>query len=112
MPEYSFICNKCANRFSLFATYSEYESKKNKCTKCKSNDVDRDYSIDLQNMFGSVVKSNSDIKLGHLANRNRDRMSTDQKNELYQQHNAYKDGAQKLPKGMSKIKKGHKTKWT
>lgn len=112
MPEYSFECNNCGNKFSIVATYKEYDSKTIKCTKCQTKDIDRDYSTDLANMFGGVVKSDSDIKLGDLANRNRDRMSNDEKNYLYKKHNEYKGGQQELPTGMSRIKRGHKTKWT
>lgn len=115
MPVYTFKCNKCNNSFELFATYQGYDKLKPKCDSCQSSDVDRSYDIDMQNMVGSVVKSDSDIKLGDLANRNRDRMSDDHKAHLYKKHNDYKDNnaaLPKLPTGMSRMKKGKKTKWT
>jgi len=64
---------------------------------------------------GSVKKSDSELKtIGDLANRNRDRMTNDQKNYLDKKHNEYKDQdlAKELPKGMSRIKKPkNKIKW-
>ena len=112
MPEYSFLCNNCGNKFSIIATYKQYEAATIKCTSCQHTNIDRDYTTDFSGMYGGVIKSDTDIKLGDLANRNRDRMSADEKNHLYKKHNEYKGGSQELPKGMSKIKKGPKTKWT
>jgi hypothetical protein len=66
-------------------------------------------------MGSSVIKSDSELKtLGDLANRNRDRMSEDQKQSLYEKHNAYKEQGptQDLPKGMTRMKKTKGVKWT
>ena len=64
----------------------------------------------------SVKKSDDQLKtLGDLANRNRDKLSEDQKVELYSKHNSYKDepvNEKPLPKGLSRLKKQPKTKWT
>jgi superfamily II RNA helicase len=63
----------------------------------------------------SIRKSDSELKtIGDLANRNRDRMSDDQKQTLTQKHNLYKNKEEKkqLPSGMTRLKKQHKTKWT
>lgn len=64
----------------------------------------------------SVKKSDDQLKtLGDLANRNRDKLSEDQKVELYSKHNSYKDepvSEKPLPKGLSRLKKQPKTKWT
>jgi len=60
--------------------------------------------------------SDSELKtIGDLANRNRDKLTNEQKTELYNQHNAYKldQPATELPKGVSRIKKpSKKNKWT
>tara|TARA_B100001778_G_scaffold206947_1_gene171022 strand:+ start:789 stop:1133 length:345 start_codon:yes stop_codon:yes gene_type:complete len=114
MPVYTFECCKCKHLFELFASYSNYNSAKVECPKCQSKKVERSYGIDLQNMTGSVVKSDADMKLGDLANRNRDRMSDDHKQHLYNKHNKYKDPSfnKPLPKGMSRTKRKNKTKWT
>ena len=56
----------------------------------------------------SVRKSDSELKtLGDLADRNRDRLSNDQKTEMHQKQNEYKDQdlVKQLPKGMSRMKK-------
>lgn len=70
--------------------------------------------VDLATQSSSVKKSNSELKtIGDLANRNRDRMSDDQKAALYAKHNDYKEHKEenRLPAGMSRIKKGPKTIW-
>ena len=114
MPVYTYQCKKCQHVFELFATYSAFQNLQAKCPECKSKQVERSYQTDLQNMTGSVVKSDSDLKLGDLANRNRDRMSEDHKQYLYNKHNEYKDPSfnKPLPKGMSRPKRKGKTKWT
>lgn len=112
MPIYTFKCNDCQNIFEIIASYKEYNNINIKCDKCNSIDTDRAYSEDLQNITGSVIKSDCDLKLGHLANRNRDRMSDDHKQHLYNKHNSYKGSNVDLPNGMSRIPKGPKTKWT
>lgn len=111
MPVYTFRCIKCNHAFEIFASYSNYGAIKNKCPNCNSKKTERDYSIDLQNMTGTVIKSDGEIKLGDLANRNRDKMSEDHKAHLYKKHNEYKGKDIELPKGMSRIKKGKKNKW-
>lgn len=112
MPLYTFQCCSCQHIFEILVSYSEYEKIKPICSKCKSKNIGRLYSQDLQNIVGSVIKSDSDLKLGDLANRNRDRMSDDHKRHLYNKHNSYKNHNAELPSGMSRIKKGPKTKWT
>jgi len=41
MPTYDFICNNCNQRFDVFMTFAEYDSKKVSCTNCKSRNVRR-----------------------------------------------------------------------
>jgi hypothetical protein len=120
MPEYSFICDKCDEGFSLFFSITEYTklSSKNKinCPNCNSNKVNRDLLSDCSTIAGSVKKSDGELKtIGDLANRNRDRMSDDQKADLYKKHNSYRESEPEkpLPAGMSRIdtKKRKKTIW-
>jgi hypothetical protein len=62
----------------------------------------------------SIRKSDSELKtIGDLANRNRDKMSEDHKNDLYHKHNEYKESGQEdpLPQGMKRLKKQKKVKW-
>lgn len=114
MPEYSFVCRDCENRFSLVLSYKQYDSGRFSCDKCNSICLDRDYSTDLSNISGSVKKSDSELKtIGDLANRNRDKMSDDQKEHLYRKHNEYKLNKPNdpLPKGWNRVKKTSKPNW-
>ena len=60
-------------------------------------------------MSTSVRCSDSEVTLGHLAERNSSRMSNDEKAGLKKGHNSYKEaGKGKLPDGMSRVKKPEK----
>jgi len=112
MPEYSYLCEHCNYKFSLFYTIVGYDPSP-QCKKCKSK-CKRDYELDLTTINTSVKKSDSELKtIGDLAKRNSDRMSEDQKHALYMKHNSYKDDKdlKPLPSGMSRVKKGPKIKW-
>jgi putative FmdB family regulatory protein len=114
MPTYSYSCNYCNFDFEKFFSIRDYIEHP-ECPNCNKNNVDRNYSIDMITLNSSVKKSDSELKtVGDLANRNRDKLSTDEKVALHQKHNAYREeGIQKeLPKGMSRIKKPPKPKWT
>jgi hypothetical protein len=85
------------------------------CESCLCNNTSRSYTDDICTLQNSIIKHDSELKtIGDLANRNRDRMSNDQKQELHTKHNSYKEKeSQKiLPKGMNRIKKPNKYKWT
>lgn len=113
MPEYSYKCDKCNLTFSLVCSMREYRET-HSCEKCGSNCC-RDYLEDLSTLNTSVKLGDNELKtLGHLAHRNTERMSEDQKNELYIKHNSYKEDVsdKPLPKGMSRIKKPPKIQWT
>lgn len=114
MPTYTFICDTCECKFEKFFYIKDYDSNP-KCIDCNSKKTRRSYSDDLCNVSGYVVKSDDQLKtIGDLANRNRDRISDDRKIELYNKHNSYKETPpdKPLPKGMSRIKKPKKIKWT
>lgn len=105
MPTYSYVCEKCSDKFELFFYIKDYEPNP-KCASCGSKKTNRSYQDDV--CVGFVKKSDSELKtIGDLANRNRDRMSTDQKISLAQKHNEYKEGYsnKELPSGMSRIQK-------
>jgi putative FmdB family regulatory protein len=114
MPTYSYSCLDCQNSFELFFTIAQYTDKP-KCEACQSNNTCRDYQTDMKSIVNSVIKSDSELKtIGDLANRNRDKLSNDQKAHLEHKHNSYKEtpSDKPLPKGMSRIKKpSHKIKW-
>lgn len=112
MPEYTYECSSCGSKFSIICSISKYKEHP-KCD-CGSKKTVRCYVDDCLSINGSVKKSDSELKtIGDLANRNRDRMSEDHKNHLYQKHNSYKEETSDkiLPKGMSRIKKPPKTVW-
>lgn len=113
MPSYTYFCKKCDKSFEHFFSISKYKEKI-KCQSCKSY-CKRFYEEDMLTINGSVRKSDSELKtIGDLANRNRDKMSSDEIQSLNDKHNAYKEqeSIKQLPKGMSRIKKPkHKMKW-
>lgn len=115
MPEYTYYCDQCSKKFCIVCSIREYQENA-KCTKCNSKKTYRMYKDDLSTLNTSIKLSDSEIKtLGHLANRNAERLSQDEKEHLNTKHNSYKgaDTEINLPAGMSKIKKPKsKTKWT
>lgn len=113
MPEYTYKCEKCRIIFSLVCSIKEYQET-HICEKCGTRCC-RDYLEDLSTLSASVKLGDNELKtLGHLAQRNTERMSEDQKIDLYRKHNSYKEEVsdRPLPKGMSRIKKPPKIKWT
>lgn len=114
MPTYSYHCINCGEDFELFFYIKDYIQNP-KCIKCNKIQTHRRYIDDIITQSTSVKKSDSELKtVGDLANRNRDRMSDDQKIELHKKHNSYKETEpdRPLPKGMKRLKKQPKIKWT
>lgn len=114
MPSYSYTCLNCNCCFELFAYIKDYDPNP-KCSSCNSKKTERNYITDLQTINASVKKSDSELRtIGDLANRNRDKLSEDQKLELHNKHNSYKEqqSDKPLPKGMTRLKKQPKIKWT
>jgi putative FmdB family regulatory protein len=114
MPEYTYQCEDCSAIFSIVCSISEYGKKNVKCENCKSKHTYRRYVDDVSTLNTSVKKSDNELKtIGDLALRNTERMSDDQKADLYRKHNSYKETVPEkpLPKGMSRIKKPPKTIW-
>lgn len=113
MPTYSYNCEKCHSDFELFFYIKDYQEQP-KCPSCKSKSTHRLYINDISTQSASVRKSDSELKtIGDLANRNRDRMSDEQKSELHKKHNSYREAPEDkpLPKGMTRMKKGEKIIW-
>jgi putative FmdB family regulatory protein len=113
MPTYSYSCSDCNSNFELFFYIKDYISNP-KCLKCHNNNTYRRYIDDVATQNCSVRKSDGELKtLGDLANRNRDKLSTDEKNALYHRHHSYKETVEQkpLPNGMTRMKKGKKTIW-
>lgn len=114
MPTYSYYCTKCDLEFELFFYIKDYTDQP-ACPHCKSKKTNRLYIKDVSTQNTSVKKADSELKtVGDLANRNRDKMSEDEKIFLHNKHNAYKEEQPKnqLPKGMKRIPKQPKIKWT
>jgi putative FmdB family regulatory protein len=117
MPVYSYRCQKCKKDFELFFYIKDY-TENPECSFCGSRLTTRKYIEDAATLISSVKKADSELKtIGDLANRNRDKMSEDEKNSLYTKHNSYKyeESQKELPKGMTRIKpsqKRDKPKWT
>jgi hypothetical protein len=113
MPEYTFQCNPdrggCGKRFSLILSFAQYDVKSNKkCPYCRHiNSVDRDYTEDLSTLYQNVKLGDEQLKLGHLAKRNTERLSKDEKDHIIKKNNAYKyeSSDKSLPKGMSRLGK-------
>lgn len=113
MPTYSYICNDCNTKFELFFHIKNYIQNPN-CISCNSTNSNRRYIDDVISQSCSIKKSDTELKtIGDLANRNRDKLSDDQKADLYIKHNSYKETPtdKPLPKGMSRINKPGKKKW-
>ena len=114
MPNYTYHCNNCNCIFELFFHIEQYVEKP-KCLSCSSTKTERSYMHDMLTISGSVKKSDSELKtVGDLANRNRDKLSSDEKEYLHNKHNKYKDKdlEKQLPKGMSRMQKPNKKiKW-
>lgn len=115
MPEYSYRCDNCNYKFSIVCSIRDYKENVI-CDKCKSKSTYRLYQEDLASLSTSIKLSDNEVKtLGHLAQRNSEKLSDDHKAHLTQKHNAYKETepTTSLPNGMSRIKKPKtKPKWT
>ena len=116
MPTYGFECETCGHTAELFISFSQYDTRKPPlCKKCNRPMV-RDYHNDISQITTSIRKSDSELKtIGDLADRNRDRLSNDQKHAMSKKHNEYKDteSTKALPTGMSRMKKPkNKIRWT
>ncbi len=107
MPEYSYICNKehrqwdkpigCGHRFSIITTVRNYTASPI-CPSCNQNDaIIRDYREDNVNI--SIALSNDKLTVGHLAKRNTDKLSNDEKVALYNKHNDYRFQKSKVKLG-------------
>lgn len=41
MPIYEFKCNDCGHEFDLVESFKEHDEHKEKCPKCKSDDIEQ-----------------------------------------------------------------------
>jgi putative FmdB family regulatory protein len=113
MPTYTYYCDECDKAFELFSYIKDYKENP-PCLYCNNSSTRRSIVSDVIKQRASVKKSDSELKtIGDLANRNRDRLSNDEKITLDNKHNSYKneESQKKLPSGMTRLKKQPKTKW-
>lgn len=113
MPTYSYSCDKCEQDFELFYHIDSYDPQP-ACPSCGKNKTHRLYVKDVLTQSASVKKSDTELKtIGDLALRNSEKMSDDQKHDLYFKHNSYKleEGQKELPAGMKRVKKPLRPKW-
>ena len=105
MPTYSYLCDRCGP-FEVKIPINDYDPKKaTKCIKCGLLSF-RDFATDVISIHTYVNPGDGEVKLGHLAQRNSERLSQDEKKHLDDKHNEYrrkKDGT--LPKGMKRFEK-------
>ena len=107
MPNYTFQCDKesggCGHQFELFMYMCDYNLNQI-CPQChKSKHIIRNYQADQPST--TIKLSDDKIKLGHLAHRNSERFSDDEKAHLEYKHNKYKyekEGGE-LPRGMKHL---------
>lgn len=110
MPEYTYVCSSCELKFNIVSSISSYKETV-VCPQCKFKKAERAYLEDLTSLNMSIKKSDSELKtIGDIANRNRDKLSEDEKSSLNMKHNDYRYNQEDapLPKGMSRIKKNKK----
>jgi hypothetical protein len=84
---------------------SEYD-KEERCPLCKKGIGQRDYQSDLP--AASVKKGDNEITLGHLASRNTERMSDDQKESIHVKNHAYMENPPPYKAPARKTRKGNK----
>lgn len=114
MPTYTYFCNRCEKDFEIFSYIRDFKENP-ECLYCKKTNTQRSITADVLTQNASIKKSDSELKtIGDLANRNRDKLSNDEKIHLQNKHNLYKNEQPKkqLPSGMTRLKKQPKNKWT
>lgn len=105
MPDYTYVCDACGLKTEVYFSLKDYQE--NIECSCAAQ-MRRSYQDDLGGLTNSVIKTDDELKtIGDLANRNRDRLSNDEKAYLHKKHNSYKDDYSgfKLPKGMSSMRR-------
>ena len=108
---YTFLCDTessgCGHSFEISCWISEYDAstKELKCPNCgKKQSIRRYYEVD--NVNSSIIKSSTEITIGHLAQRNSERMSVEEKAKINYEHNKYlfENPIQDLPAGMKRLR--------
>ena len=113
MPEYSFYCEACSNKWSLVSSMEDYTPKQ-KCPECKKKkSVFRDFSEDK--VYSAVALSLSEVKtLGHYADKQTKQYGKWKCEDLAADFKTKKDEpTESLPDGMSRMERPTETtQWT
>jgi len=111
MPDYTFLCDEdkdgCGHAFEVSMSMSDY-NENHVCPSCKQTDsIRRCLEEDFPTLNSSVVLSDHEIKVGHLAKRNTERLSVDEKAAIHYNNNKYKyeEPTKELPGGMKRMGK-------
>ena len=114
MPEYSYACDACDHKWSIFCHRSEYKERK-KCPCCKKiKPVHRDYEED--NVYGSYSYSLSETKtIGHYADKQSKKFGKNKVEDMLREQKTKQTDSLsgKLNENMSKMEKPKDPpKWT
>ena len=105
MPEYSFLCENCAHKWSIVCSMNEYADKQS-CPSCrKRKTVFRNFEEDQTH--ASVVLSLSEVKtLGHYADKQTKQYGKAKCEEMAREFKTKKvEGGRELPAGMSRMER-------
>ena len=104
MPEYSYICEKCDHRWSIFCHRSEYKDKI-KCESCKNKkSVYRNFEED--EVYGAYSYSLSEAKtIGHYADKQSKKLGKNKVEDMVREQKTKKVDtlSGKLGDGMKKM---------
>ena len=90
MPLYEYQCDACNHNFEI--VHSIHDEALLRCPNCDKHKLRR---IITGGLYASVKKSDNEITVGHLADRNRSRFSNDQKEMLTEKRELNKGRAPK-----------------
>ena len=104
MPEYSFLCESCAHKWSIACSMNEYTDKQS-CPSCrKRKTVFRNFEEDQTH--ASVVLSLSEVKtLGHYADKQTKKYGKAKCEEMAREFKTKKVAGGELPAGMSRMER-------
>jgi len=114
MPEYSYACDNCEHRWSIFCDRSKYKDRR-KCPSCKKiKTVHRDFEED--DFYSSIKLSLTEVKtLGHYADKQSKKLGKNKVEEMIRnQKTKTRDTlSEKLNENMSKMDRPKDPpKWT
>lgn len=101
MPTYQYECKNCQHTFEQYQ--SIHDDPLLRCPCCDTHSL---FRVITGGLYCAVRKSDSDITLGHLADRNRSKFSDDQKEHLEIKHTP--PGCKPFPKDFG-VKKEDRT---